>query len=398
MKLFGKSKSLLRRLHIIYFAIGVGMGVVFPFVAKLFVQEWKPDMFAWFAISCVIAGALIGVLNYMQMKVFLLGHLEKMAQVTDAMRHKDLTQKYVIDSDDAIGQISSSFAQVADDLRDVMRIVNDQANNVTGSAERMMEITSITTTGANEQLSQVEHLNSAMTDMASASSQATQHASDAAAATNQADEQAEMAKETMVGAMNSVDTVSKTVSDAQDVIKSLGVESENIGQVLGVINGIAEQTNLLALNAAIEAARAGEQGRGFAVVADEVRTLATRTQESTEEISAIIDRLQSGAKQAVSAMENGSTQVADCVTMTKQALDSLTVISGSINTINDMNIQIASAAEEQSAVAVEIQQNAASLNQLAEDAAEGTNSTRGATQELQQNASELRDIVDSFKL
>ena len=201
----------------------------------------------------------------------------------------------------------------------------------------------------------------------------------------------------MVEAMGAVDILADTVNGAQEVIKNLGIESENIGQVLSVINGIAEQTNLLALNAAIEAARAGEQGRGFAVVADEVRTLATRTQESTEEISAIIERLQNGAKQAVSAMENGSSQAAEGVDMTEKAVEALAGISGTMNIIKDMNTQIASASEEQCAVAQEIKNNAMALHELAEASAEGANSTRGASDELQGFASELGGMVAEFR-
>lgn len=397
MKLPGMKFSLLRTIKIAYMLLGIAVGAVFPLFSDFFISGWKEGMYAWFYAACVVTGGSVGMLYYATIHFMLVKRLGKMSEVAHAIINKDLTHRCVLKSDDALGEIGQSFNTMSENLQHVMARVNEHAQNVANSVHRLQEITSITTAGASEQLAQAEHINSAMNEMATTAEQATRYAADAAAATNDADEQANSAKLVMVEAMGAVDILADTVNGAQEVIKNLGIESENIGQVLSVINGIAEQTNLLALNAAIEAARAGEQGRGFAVVADEVRTLATRTQESTEEISAIIERLQNGAKQAVSAMENGSSQAAEGVEMTEKAVEALAGISGTMNIIKDMNTQIASAAEEQSAVAQEIKNNSMALNELAEAAAEGANSTRGASDELQSYATELESMVAEFR-
>jgi methyl-accepting chemotaxis protein len=192
--------------------------------------------------------------------------------------------------------------------------------------------------------------------------------------------------------------LAKDVEEVADVIQKLESDSNNIGGVLDVIRGIAEQTNLLALNAAIEAARAGEQGRGFAVVADEVRTLAQRTQQSTEEIQHMIEQLQSGANNAVQAMKLGRDRAESTVQQAMQAGESLDAIKAAVGTITDMNTQIASAAEEQSAVAEEVNRNIINISDVAIKTTENVNETAEASAKLSQMAMQFSSLVHQSKL
>jgi methyl-accepting chemotaxis protein len=192
--------------------------------------------------------------------------------------------------------------------------------------------------------------------------------------------------------------LSASVQQAAGVIGRLEQDSIEIGGVLDVIRNIAEQTNLLALNAAIEAARAGEQGRGFAVVADEVRTLASRTQQSTREIQGMIERLQAASKEAVQAMDETNAQArkgTDIAVRTGEVLESIT---HAINQISDMNNQIASAAEEQSVVAEEINRNVVGINEIGEHTANGAQQTAAASEGLNSLAGQLQRIVGQFKI
>ncbi|WP_424565406.1 methyl-accepting chemotaxis protein [Thiogranum longum] len=223
-------------------------------------------------------------------------------------------------------------------------------------------------------------------------------AAEASRAADNADHDAKSGALVATEAIGGIDVLLGEVDSAAQVIRNLEKESENIGSVLDVIRGIAEQTNLLALNAAIEAARAGEQGRGFAVVADEVRTLASRTQTSTQEIHDMIQRLQDGAVNAVKVMEGAQSKAQGSSDHVEKVAEALASIAGAVSNINDMNTMIASAAEEQSSVAAEMQSNMNNIRGVSDRSAEGAKQTAQASEELARLAAEQQELMAQFKL
>ena len=237
-----------------------------------------------------------------------------------------------------------------------------------------------------------------MNEMSATVQEVAQHASQTAAASSGADEQSKAGVTLATEALDGIDGLIREIEQAAQVIKQVETDATSIGMVLGVINGIAEQTNLLALNAAIEAARAGEQGRGFAVVADEVRTLASRTQKSTGDIQATIEQLQTGVRNAVKVMQDAQERANAGSTCVAKAAQSLNGIAGEVGTINDMNMQIATAAEEQSAVAEEINRNITTISTIADTTAADAQQTSQISDELVHLAAELNRLVGQFRL
>jgi len=249
-----------------------------------------------------------------------------------------------------------------------------------------------------QQQSEVNQVATAMNEMSATVQEVASNASHAAQAAQDASEQAGEGLKVVDHTISSINNLANAVEEASGVINQLESDTDNIGVVLEVIRGISEQTNLLALNAAIEAARAGEQGRGFAVVADEVRTLASRTQESTLEIRSMIESLQSGSTQAVEVMTKGKEQAAISVGHAQKAGESLNGITQAVSSISDMNTQIATAAEEQTAVAEEINQNIVNISQLGEQAVSGAQQTSDASEELARLSNELQMMVGQFRV
>ncbi len=310
----------------------------------------------------------------------------------------DLTRRLSEEGKDELSHLSAAFNRFARKVHDMVSRVAGSTTQLASSAERMTDITRITTEGVHQQQSETEQVATAMNEMTATVQEVARHAADAAHSARSANDETANGQQVVNRVVNSINTLASEIDSASNVIKQLEDESENIGSVLDVIRGIAEQTNLLALNAAIEAARAGEQGRGFAVVADEVRTLASRTQKSTEEIQQMIERLQAGSRDAVSAMHSSTEKAQQSVSHADEAGKSLQSISQAVNSITDMNIQIASAAEEQGAVAEEINRNITNINEVVHQTAEGAEQISLASDELAQLSAELQKLVSQFKI
>ncbi len=309
----------------------------------------------------------------------------------------DLTQRLKVKGKDEIAQLGHSFNRFAEKIQQLVSQVTGFTGTLASAASEMSAITETTSIGAKRQHEETDQVASAITQMMSTVNETARNASEAATAAQHADIETTAGRDVVTKTVSSINSLAHEIDRVSTVIHRLGDDTENIGKVLDVIKGIAEQTNLLALNAAIEAARAGEQGRGFAVVADEVRTLASRTQQSTREIQEMIERLQSGSKEAVSAMDESRTMAQSTVDQSTKAGESLDVIAGAVSTINTMNTQIATAMVEQNAVAENINKSIVNISQVSDQTAEGSQQTAKASENLSRLAVELQTLLSQFK-
>ena len=321
--------------------------------------------------------------------------LQRIRDIADG--EGDLTQRVVVHSNDELGQLSRAVNAFLEQLQTLIRQVAESTLQVASAAEEMSAIASGQEKLVNEQYMAVDQVSTAATEMSAAIHEVADNAHSTADAAREADRQGHAAADVVSATMSDLRRLAADVEEAAGVINNLEQDTDKIGGVLSVIEGIAEQTNLLALNAAIEAARAGEQGRGFAVVADEVRALAARTQDSTRDIQQMIQKLQSGTGQAVAVMQRGAELAGQSVEKAGATETSLSETSASVMRINDMAAQIAAACEEQSQTTEDIARNISGIRDLSNQSAQSSQESRDASNALARLASALQEQVGRFK-
>lgn len=321
--------------------------------------------------------------------------LEQTRQVAAGNLTSQLDMKQF--SHDELGKLAQGFNEMQSNLR---MLVNEVSGSVVQLGAAAEEISAVAQQSANNMGAQQHELNqlaTAMNEMQATVQEVARNTNDAASAATSASDTAAQGRETVNDSIGRIEKVATAIEETALVIRQLGDDSRNIGMVLEVIQGIAEQTNLLALNAAIEAARAGEQGRGFAVVADEVRTLAKRTQDSTSQINHIISELQQRANEAGVTMQQSQDMMSETVHTAREAGASIAEISSSVNSISHMNIQIATATEEQGAVSEELNRNVVNISNASEEVATGAKQMAQACNDLNLLATQLQEVVRKFR-
>ena len=348
-------------------------------------------------ISCIMLLVTIALTAWIGNRIS-----HPLEEVVDALNdiasgEGDLTRRLKSNGDDEVGRLSRAFNQFVGQIQDVVSQVGGTSQHVFELADRLKTASGQFIDQMQGHRRETEQVVTAVTEMSSTAQEVASSAANAATATSAASHEAADAQGVVATATRSINDLVGEVDQASQVIGQLEQETSKIGSVVEVIRGIAEQTNLLALNAAIEAARAGEQGRGFAVVADEVRSLAGRTQQSTLEINSMLQRLQAGVAQAVQVMDTSQERSQQTVQETSKIAHSLDGVATAVDTINEMNLQIATAAEEQNAVSEEINRNLVAIQHIVEQLALAAEDSERSTRDLADTGHQLNDLVSRFR-
>ena len=326
-----------------------------------------------------------------------------LSQVSEALQDMskgdgDLTQRLEVRTNDEVGVLAAGFNGFLDKIHTMVGDVKRAVDELSTAATHMSQVVGSTQKGVSDQHGETEQVAAAIHQMATAVQQVAQSAGSAASSAGEADAAAKDGLRLVSSTIESISELSDGVNSSSDVIEKLHADADQIGTVVNVIKDIADQTNLLALNAAIEAARAGEQGRGFSVVADEVRSLANRTQQSTEEIQSMIEKLQVGARQAVSVMNSSRDSTNETIRRAQSASESLESITYSVGTISEMNTQIATAAEQQTGVADEISCSVHHISDIAEKSNGDAEQLAVTSRELNAIEQRLMGLVQQFRI
>lgn len=352
--------------------------------------------------TIIIVIALVAIAAAVLISFLVIGSIRKplnqVVEVIGNVADGDLTRSINVERQDELGSLGDSVNNLVAKLRQILGSIASSSEQLAASAEQTENIAREGHQSINSQREQTELVATAMAEMTATVNEVANSANSTLQEVQGANAETQTGQEIVRQNIATINSLASEIESASGVIYKLNEYSDNIGSVLDVIRGIADQTNLLALNAAIEAARAGEQGRGFAVVADEVRTLASKTQESTSEIQGMIERLQNGTKDAVTVMEKSQDEARISVDQTAKAGKALESITRAVGVINDMSTHIASSAEEQSAVTNEMHENITTISSLADQTAQGSNESLDASQQLAKLAAELKQMVSQFKI
>ncbi|APC16346.1 methyl-accepting chemotaxis protein [Pseudomonas frederiksbergensis] len=324
--------------------------------------------------------------------------IAKALSAAEEIAEGNLTRPIIVDGSDEAGRLLQAMLKMQEKLRDTLQRISGSATQLASAAEELNSVTDESARGLTQQNNEIEQAATAVNEMTSAVEEVARNAVSTSEASKNATTSAGDGRDLVQETVSAIERMSADVQSTATLIGDLANESRDIGKVLDVIRGLADQTNLLALNAAIEAARAGEAGRGFAVVADEVRALAHRTQQSTSEIERMIGSIQSGTEHAVDSMRNSTERAESTLNIARGAGLSLDTINSAIVEINERNLVIASAAEEQAQVAREVDRNLVNIRDLSVQSATGANQTSAASNELSRLALDLNNMVGRFSL
>ncbi|WP_407072080.1 MULTISPECIES: methyl-accepting chemotaxis protein [Pseudomonas syringae group] len=359
-------------------------------------RDAESDHAVMMIVAATVMALLLSVLAAWIITRQITTPLQETLEVVERVAAGDLSRNLNVNRKDELGRLQSTIQRMTVSLRELVGGIRDGVTQIASAAEELSAVTEQTSAGVNNQKVETDQVATAMHEMTATVQEVARNAEEASEAAVAADQQAREGERVVNEAIAQIERLASAVGNSSEAMGALKQESEKIGSVLDVIKSVAQQTNLLALNAAIEAARAGEAGRGFAVVADEVRSLAQRTQKSTEEIEALIVSLQSGTQQAASVMDSSRELSASSVDLTRRAGGSLENITKTVSAIQSMNQQIAAAAEQQSATAEEINRSIINVRDVSEQTSAASEETAASSIELARLGTHLQTLVSRF--